>query len=416
MELQYKLFLEALNASLTNKKVSWDFEISKEVWQEIFALADSHKVLPMVFDAVHFCPSVKMMGKPFYEEVKQRCVSIMVLQIRKTSEFLGLYQHLLDQGLKPLVVKGILCRQLYPNPDLRISSDEDILVEEAFFGRAAEVLQAFGLQKTNEGADPAVADEIGFLSANGVSYIELHKYLFSNTSEAYGELNDYFTDIFVNCVPVKIGGTLVYAPEPGEHLFYLICHALKHFLHSGFGIRQVCDIVLYANKYGKSIDWQKMLEQCRAIRADKFAAALFKIGKEYLVFDERKACYPKQWCDIEVDTTAMLFELLGSGIYGGTTMSRRHSSNMTLEAVAAQKRGGKPANPVMKTLFPPVEKLEHKYQYLQKRPYLLPVAWSERIINYHKETKETDDNNAVDTLKIGNQRIELLKQYGILEK
>lgn len=31
-----------------------------------------------------------------------------------------------------------------------------------------------------------------------------------------------------------------------DHLFYLICHALKHFYHSGFGIRQVCDILLFA--------------------------------------------------------------------------------------------------------------------------------------------------------------------------
>lgn len=415
MELQYKLFLEALSASLKNKKVCWDFEISKEVWQKMFELAEAHKVLPLFFEAVHFCPAIKSVGKEFYDEVKQRCVSIMVLQIRKTSEFLALYRHLLEQQLKPVVVKGLLCRLLYPNPDLRISSDEDILIDEADFGRAVETLENYGMQRTKDVMDPEDADEIGFLSANGVSYIELHKYLFSNTSEAYGEFNDYFSDIFETCVPVKVDGTTVYGPEPGQHLFYLICHAFKHFLHSGFGIRQVCDIVLYANAYGKCIDWQQMLCQCKAIRAEKFTAALFQIGKNFLTFDEEKACYPKEWQEIEVDEQALLMELLGSGIYGSTTMSRRHSSNMTLEAVASQKRGEKSANPVMKTLFPPVKSLESKYQYLQKRPYLLPVAWSERIINYHKELKSMDDNSAVDTVKIGNQRIDLLKQYGIIE-
>lgn len=415
MKLQEKLFLEAINASLKNKKVSWDFEISREVWLEMLDLADSHKVLPLFFEAVHFCPAVKSMGKELYNEVKQRCVSIMVLQIRKTSEFLALYRHLLEQQLKPVVVKGLLCRLLYPNPDLRISSDEDILINEADFGKAVEILENYGLQMTKDVTEPEGADEIGFLSKNGVSYIELHKYLFSNASEAYGELNEYFSDIFETCQPVKADGTTVYGPEPGIHLFYLICHAFKHFLHSGFGIRQVCDIVLYANTYGKCIDWQRMLEQCKAIRAEKFTAALFQIGKNYLCFDEKKACYPKEWKDIEIDEQALLTELLGSGIYGSTTMSRRHSSNMTLEAVAAQKRGEKSVNPVMKTLFPPAKSLESKYQYLQKRPYLLPVAWSERIIHYHKELKAMDDNNAVDTVKIGNRRIDLLKQYGIIE-
>ena len=415
MELHEKLFLEALNASLKNKKVCWDFDIPKDVWQKMFDLGDAHKVLPLLFEAVHFCPAIKSVGKEFYDKIKQRCVTIMVLQIRKSAEFLALYRHLLEQQVKPVVVKGILCRQLYPNPDLRISSDEDVLVREADFEKTAELLLAYGMQMTKDVTAPEEADEIGFLSANGVSYIELHKFLFSNTSEAYGELNDFFTDIFDTCVPVKVDGTVVYGPEPGQHLFYLICHAFKHFLHSGFGIRQVCDIVLFANAYGECIDWQKMLAQCRAIRAEKFTAAIFGIGKKYLVFDEAKACYPKEWQEIEVDEEALLMELLGSGIYGSTTMSRRHSSNMTLEAVAAGKRGEKSANPVMKTLFPPVKSLENKYQYLQKRPYLLPVAWSERILNYHKELKSMDDNSAVDTVKIGNQRIELLKQYGIIE-
>ena len=416
MKLQDKLFLEALKASLENKKLDWDFDISKELWQEILAQADSHKVLPLIFEAVHFCPAIKSVGKEFYNEVKQRCVSIMVLQIRKTSEFLMLYRHLLDQQLKPIVVKGILCRLLYPNPDLRVSADEDLLVPVADFEKAVDVLQKYGMRMTKEVDDLEAADEIGFLSQNGVSYIELHKHMFADSSEAYGELNHYFEDIFETSQPVKVDKMTVYGPEPGTHLFYLICHAFKHFLHSGFGIRQVCDIVLFANAYGAQIDWQQLFINCKEIRAEKFAAALFRIGEKYLNFNIEKSGYSKEWLEVEVDETDLLEDLLGSGIYGGASMSRRHSSNMTLEAVAAQKKGEKSAKPLVKTLFPSVKSLEGKYPYLKKHPYLLPVAWSERILEYGKELGLSEDSDAMETVRIGNQRIELFKKYGILEK
>lgn len=47
--------------------------------------------------------------------------------------------------------------------------------------------------------------------------------------------------------------------EPTGHLFFLICYAFKHSLHSGYCIQQVCDIVLFANQYGQEIDWRLVL-------------------------------------------------------------------------------------------------------------------------------------------------------------
>lgn len=33
---------------------------------------------------------------------------------------------------------------------------------------------------------------------------------------------------------------------PTDHLLCLLCHAYKHFLYAGFGIRHVCDIGIFA--------------------------------------------------------------------------------------------------------------------------------------------------------------------------
>ena len=112
----------------------------------------------------------------------------------------------------------------------------------------------------------------------------------------------------------------------------------------------------------------------------------------------------------------LLLDLLGGGIYGGSSMSRKHSSNMTLDAVAARNRGEASGGSLKAALFPTAKKLEGQYTYLKKQPYLLPVAWGERLVKYCGEVGKSDKNRAVDAVKIGNQRIELLKKYGILDK
>ena len=312
-------------------------------------------------------------------------------------------------------MKGLICRELYPNPDLRISSDEDLLTTDAQFAKAIEVLKSCDMKPLKAETIDETADEIGFVAAKGLSYIELHRQLFSEKSEAYGNLNEYLKNCFEEKVSVNVQGTSIYTLEPGTHLFYLICHALKHFLHSGFGLRQVCDIVMFANAYGDRIDWQKLIIQCQEIRADKFAAALFKIGKNHLIFDEEKACYPDVWKLIEVEETALLEELLGSGIYGDSSMSRKHSSSMTLDAVAAWKKGRTKGNVVLNSAFPSAKALQGRYPYLKEKPYLLPVAWMNRMITYYKETKSMKHNTAAESVMIGKQRITLLKKYEIIE-
>lgn len=415
MNQHENLLLEVLRVSLENKRLTWDHEISLETWTALFDLAESHKVLPLVVDSALQTPAARLASADLMSAVKRRSHALMFTQIQKTAEFLNLYRTLQAHKITPLVVKGIICRELYPNPDLRLSSDEDLLVEASEFATAIEVLKSCGLKPRTEVENLDDVDEISLISDNGLSYIELHKYLFAPDSDSLGDFNAFFADSFKKCISMQVQWTTIYTMEPGMHLFYLICHALKHFLHSGFGIRQVCDIVMFANAYGSEIDWKKLLAGCKELHAEKFSAAIFKIGKNYLTFDEERACYPKEWQEIEIDETELLLELLESGIYGGSSMSRRHSSKMTLDAVAVGKNGKKSGNVVISAAFPPAKDLEGRYPYLKEKPYLLPLAWTSRIVTYHKETKSMQNNTATEAVKIGKQRIELLKKYGIIE-
>lgn len=408
-------FLQILKAALSGEKAEPQ-NLSADEWKKLFEMAETHKVFPMFYEAVFHLPELKEMDAQMLGNLKRQVVRQVMIQTVKTDQFLSLNRHLQEAGIKPLVVKGIICRNLYPNPDCRQSGDEDVLIRKEDFPKCHEAMLAFGMQMSDPEQDKDAAYEVPYGKMGSPLYIELHKSLFPPESEAYGDLNRYFEHVFDRAAQEEIQGAKVYTLGYTEHLFYLICHAFKHFLHSGFGIRQVCDIVMFANVYGSKIDWEEVLKNCQEIHADVFAAALFRMGSNYLVFDPERACYPQAWSNIKVDETNMLHDLLSGGIYGGAQMSRKHSSNITLEAVAAQKQGRKAGNVWWSSVFPSAKKLEGRYPYLKKHPYLLPAAWAARILKYRKETAVIADNNASDAIKIGNQRIELMKEYGIIRK
>ena len=398
------LFLTILRAALLGQPC--DAEPAPEQWPELIRLADIHKVLPMVFEAVF--PQLRRADPALAARVKAQVRSQVIGQTLRTEEFLALNRQLQEAGINALVVKGIVCRSLYPKPDHRLSADEDVLIPPEQFEKCHRVMTDFGLHT----AQPDLSDyEIPYRKPGSPLYIELHKHLFPPQSEAYGDLNRFFTAAHDRAVSLELPGGTVRTLEPTEHLFYLICHAFKHFLHSGFGIRQVCDIILFAGRH--PIDWDVLLENCRAIRAHRFAAAIFQIGSNHLTFDPDRAGYPAEWRAMAVDEGPMLDDLLCAGVYGSAQPSRQHSSNITLNAVAAEKQSKRSGT--LSTVFPPARKLTGRYPYLKKHPYLLPAAWCSRLVTYARETKQLRDNRAADALKLGAERIELLKMYGMLK-
>ena len=405
MEYRY-IFVDILKSALAGRPYTPMEEISAGEWERIMALSREHQVLPMVYEAACGLPGFQ--GTALQGAVRQNVYRDVFFQTRKTEEFLLLYRKLREAGVAPLVVKGIICRNLYPKPDQRPSSDEDVLITPEEFGVCHEVLTAFGMEA---GEDPESFEkryEIPYRKKSSPLYIELHKSLFPKENDAYSQLNDYFDGVHGRAMEETVGGEKILTLCPTDHLFYLICHAFKHFLHGGFGIRQVCDIVLFAGHYGDRIDWDQLLENCQQIRADRFAEALFVIGQKHL---ELEVARPEAW-KTGIDEKAMLEDLLSSGIYGCADMDRKHSSNITLNALARQNRGKEIGGGVVKSLFPAAASLEGRYPYLKKHPWLLPVAWGSRIFRF---AVRGGSDGAAKALRIGNERIELMKQYGILD-
>ena len=371
-------------------------------WPAIFTLANQQKLLPILFEAVRKTPAAEE-NAALFAVTKQQVIGQVLNQTVRSAEFADLYRKLRAAGLHPIVVKGQLCSRLYPQTDHRISADDDLLIPDGEFFACHEQLLANGLTTDTPVDELATADEVSYTKNGSPLYIELHRHLFDSSEDAHDELNRFFADIQAT----EIDGLL--AMPPHEHLLYLLLHAYKHFVRSGIGLRQFCDIGLWARAYHSEIDWQRLHEQCESVHAATFAAAAFCIAREYLgiEFD-----LPAPW-DGSIDVEPLLHDTLCGGVYGSNDLTRLHSSTVTLNAVKASRTGEKSS--VLSTVFPKREYLERNYPYLKKRPYLLPVAWVQRIAHYAGEKQSGADSSASGSIKLAKERIELMKRYGIMD-
>lgn len=285
MDSLQQLFLDALHAALRGESVDWREPMEPERWAALFRMAEEHHILPMIFEAVLRSEAGRQADRAVFLPVKQGVIRSVTLQALRTQAFFELYDALCAEGLTPLVVKGVVCRELYPNPDHRMSADEDILLPPEQLRACHRALIARGFRCDSDEEETARAYETSFFSADGLTHIEVHSSLFPPESEAYGNLAALFDDAFAHAEVRPVAGHPLRTLSHTDHILFLLCHAFKHFVHSGFGLRQVSDIALYANAHGAEIDWDAVVRGCRAVRAERFAAALFAIAKAHLTLD-----------------------------------------------------------------------------------------------------------------------------------
>ena len=420
MNRSQQLFLDILKEAIQDRP--YEKNVSAYPWKDILELARIHKVLPLIFDEVcHLPDMLRLIQEDSYlQKLQIISAGAAAEQLIRHDQFLRLYEGLQDRGILPCIVKGMTVSRLYPKPCCRPSVDEDILVNETEFPACHEYMLGQGLTLLNP-IQNLEDHETAYQSKNGYLYIEVHKTLFDPESRAYGQLTQAFKDVINRSIVEEL--PLYSEPDhkvkiatlhPTDHMLYLILHAYKHFLYSGFGIRQVCDINVFARAHQDMIDWDYINKTLNDNKALVFANALWKIGARWLGFE---------WQDPDpaLDETLLLEDILEGGLYGTSTMTRLHSSNITLEAASDNLRHGTGSKGgfsyLFKSVFPPYDSLKNRYSFLRKMPLLLPVAWLLRIVSYTREIAKGEKglSEVSESVKLGQKRIELLKKYGIIE-
>lgn len=400
--------LNCISAALDGRECA--LTLAPDDWTALLRLAGEQKLLPLVYAAVRGTPGFAAVPEAVRAAARRQTMREAAAQTVHTEAFLRLYQALRAEGLAPVVVKGIVCRTLYPQPELRPSSDEDLYLTAAEMPRFHAVLLRAGFVLTEPERDYRSAHEARYVHPDTGLVVEGHWALFPTEYAVYAALNVQLPDLMQRAQDWESGGVTLRVPDVCDHLIFLLLHAFKHFISSGVGVRQLCDIALWMRRFGAQIDWQRVRAALRATHSEGFAAAVIDAGVHWFGLERTAAHIPPDWETLE--SAALLADALSGGVYGSADSTRRHSCTITIHAADRAHRGGTGRASLCAALFPGREVMAGWYPYVARCPALLPAAWVQRIWRYLRTRGK--HTSAQDSLRVGAQRVELLRQYRVL--
>ncbi len=233
----------------------------------ILALARAHAVAPLIYETW----SGAMPHTDITEALRQEACQLVRHSYRLlfyTKYLVGLLE---AEGLCTAVLKGAATAQYYPQPELRKSGDVDLLLFSAEdCARAADCLSRNGFLP--HGAPHL--HHTAMIGAEGIE-VELHSLLTEPFEDAAvnQKLRKLQTDMEQTVQRQDCMGVSLPVLCGAEHGISLLLHLLQHFLTAGFGIRLLCDWVVFWEKQPRA-EAERCMEFSQSIGIARFAAAV----------------------------------------------------------------------------------------------------------------------------------------------
>lgn len=238
---------DLLNMALHNVKPTAagkkyeQFRQQETDWKRILSIADNHRVLPLLYDVLEeILPEDGVEWKRVQERSTQtvRQSYRLLFMSRYVTELLK------EAGIDSILLKGSGVSGLYPVPELRKSGDVDLLFEDEKRAKEAGIcLETYGFVQQSGHQDN---HHLTYISREGIR-LELHSALVEPFDAP--EVNIFLAkcqkDFFKNRVTENVMGVDFSLTSPAYQAFYLLLHMLQHFLRAGFGLKLLCDWVVF---------------------------------------------------------------------------------------------------------------------------------------------------------------------------
>ncbi len=231
-------FLDALRSALGNDALgnsSEDFD-----WESVTKQGAAHRVLPFLYDWMEekqAPPQLVMQAQRAAVQTVQQSYHLLYRTYQVMSS-------LEENGIQTVVMKGVAAASYYPIPELRKSGDIDLLLlNEAELEQASSCLTRIGFMQQEE---QHANHHVVFANAEGIE-LELHTMLaepFDN-QQTNQFLEKCLQEIPNHISKKEIMGYSFTVLSDGYMAYSLLLHMLQHFLRAGFGVKLLCDWVVF---------------------------------------------------------------------------------------------------------------------------------------------------------------------------
>jgi len=340
-------------------------------WENIFLEAKKHEVHTLLYPLLKNSGIINELDSELISEWEYSSVLAGVTQLQHVNEISRILELFNESNISVIAVKGLVLRDLYPHPELRIMSDADLLIHKSDLNTAKRILKNLNYSLSNTTSCHAVFTHEKHLP------IELHWALASQEHLETAEI--FEADIWNQTTYFEIESTPVLTLRDEKQLAYLFLHMAVHMLSSGFGLRQLCDLVLFIHSRMETINWNAVLEDIRTLNLERFSLAVLAICDRLFGLT-----VPSQFANNSFlnDANICLFieDIISGGIYGKEIPERKTGSLQLRFSSTGKGHHGKLIFS-RSFLFPSAQNLKGKYVYAQKTPLLVPIAWIHRILD-----------------------------------
>lgn len=366
MNESQKMLIELSKTAIYRKKI--DIKNQSFNWNEIIEEAKEHDVKGLIYTAINKRDSY-LVGEELYENLKRETLFTALYQKNHINRVSFVLNKLRRADIKVIVLKGLVIRYLYPNPDLRTMGDSDILIHKNDLYKVKSILKKLGYIEKN------FTDYHLEFEHELYSDIEVHWTL--GKGDCISMLRDYDKQIWDKSIEVSIGESKALSLSVEDLCLYLFIHMRSH-MEKGFGIRQLCDITLFIEKERDSINWIGFLNSCKLIKCDKFIGTILSICNklfELNIPSELESILVGD--EIIIDYT--INHIMSSGVHGKRNEINKIERIKKDIFYEKQLREKGIIKKIIYVIFPPISTLTKKYSYLSYTKLLAPIAYLQRI-------------------------------------
>lgn len=289
-----RLLKAALAGYSDREKINSSGQTDNINYEKLFAMAQAHQVLPLLYDVLETAaheetgeapetaaheevgeaPECMVVWRTVWQQAARRTVS-QNYHLLFTGKFLtGL---LSEADIPVALLKGTATSAYYPVPELRKSGDVDLyLLKEGDLPKARALFLAHGMTVKEEQHS---LHHLVMQTAEGI-VVELHTLIAEPFDNA--AMNTYLEkcrELFAAHTEEKeIMGVTLPVLTGACHAYELLLHMLQHFLRAGFGLKLLCDWVVFWEK-GVSGEEQQLYKKTDS---GKRSQRFFRCGNSYL--------------------------------------------------------------------------------------------------------------------------------------
>ena len=381
-------------------------------WQTVFDEAVRHQVMTLLYPLLAEIGDSMGIPETLLEKWRSNALYEGMEQERNYIGIGSVLERFSNNDIPIIALKGLVLRELYPYPCLRTMCDADLLIKPGDIDRAGMILKEVGYKKYFNNDKHIVYSHITLPN------IELHRSL--ATDEHFKYLDDFEIGIWNRASAISISGAEVLSLSRQDEILYLLLHMASHIITSGFGLRQLCDIILVLEADKDKINLEEILDMASLLKIEVFAKIIFNIC--HFLFDINFPGINNSLVLQDYSLVSIVTEgIFEGGVYGNSSSEYFAANRMIYYS------GGEKANILhfrvrylINFLFPGVEKLDIRYNYAKKHHCLLPLAWVHRLYYsmVRKDLRFVDKSAVFSSMaptEIYSKRSALLRQLGLLD-